>query len=108
MERLDKLPQVTQAGFDGDLLTTEATLWITLTENIVRKKSFHDPDLGFWDRAIPHLAWDKSYSKMSQEDLDNNQETIPRLIPLEQTLGTMQGHSLAWKVLEISEPPTRT
>lgn len=108
MERLGELSKVAWARCDSSFLKTEASLWITWPWNIIRKKWVHDPDLNFWDRAFPHLAWAKSDSEMSQEDLDKNQETIPRLIPLEWTLGTMQGHSLSWKVCEIREPPPRT
>lgn len=87
MERWGKLSRVARAGFDSSFLTAEATLWITWPWNIIRKKWVHDPDLNFWDRAFPHLAWAKSDSEMSQEDLDKNQEALPRLIPLEWTLG---------------------
>lgn len=107
-ERLGKLYKLTQDGCVRGFLTTEATLWITLAWNIVRKKKVHDPVLNSWDGACPHLVWAKCNSKMSQEALDNNQETIPRLIPLAWTLGTIQGHSLSWKVLEIKEPPIST
>ena len=76
--------------------------------NIIRKKWVHDPDWHFWDEAFTHLIWAHSDSKMNQEDLGKDRETLPRLIPSEWTLGTMQGHSLPLKVLEIRELPTRT
>lgn len=94
------LCKLTQAGRDHGFLTTEATLWITLAWNIVRKKKVHDPELNFGGRACPHLVWAKHNSEMSQEDLENDQEAIPRLIPLAWILGTMQGHSCPGKFLK--------